>query len=204
MNGTGDVVWGIGSRRRTAYGLRVSSEFAGWRGASGHVDSNGIPHPAGWQDPLTGLEGPDYWQRVLVAEVTRALRYGRPLTVVMVELTGVAGMIDQWGADVARVAVHEAAGCLRRTSRSSDHCTRIGPTRFGIVLTETDEIAAINFVERVRESGPGLMPETGDGLAFCFGWASPKLGEAPESTVQRARRRLDAELAAVPAPNRPR
>ena len=27
-------------------------------------------------------------------------------------------------------------------------------TGFGVILTETDEIAAINYVERVREAGP--------------------------------------------------
>ncbi len=167
------------------------------------MDSEGITRPDGWQDPLTGLEGPDYWQRVLVTEITRALRYGRPLTVVVVELTGVSELIERWGPDVGRLAVREAARRLRRTSRSSDHCTRIGPTRFGIVLTETDEIAAINFVERVRESGPELMPETGDSLVFCFGWASPKLGESVESIVRRAERRLEADLIAVTTSNVP-
>ncbi len=201
MEGTGGVVWGNRAKRRTIPDRRA--RMAEWRGASGNVDSDGITGPNGWQDPLTGLEGPDYWQRVLVAEITRALRYRRPLTVVMVELTGVPELIEKWGPDVGRLAVREAARRLRRTSRSSDHCTRIGPTRFGVVLTETGEIAAINFVERVRESGPGLMPETGDGLVFCFGWASPKLGESVEAIVQRAGQRLEADLTAVTTSNVP-
>ena len=46
------------------------------------VDVVAIPEPAGWEDSLTGLEGPDFWQRVLVAEVARSLRYERNLTVV--------------------------------------------------------------------------------------------------------------------------
>jgi GGDEF domain-containing protein len=161
------------------------------------MESGRIPEPQGWQDALTGLEGPEYWQRVLVGEHARSLRYRRPMTVVVVELTGLAELVDTGGPEIGRLAIREAAQCLRRNSRSSDYCARIGPTRFGVVLTETNEIAAINFVERVRESGPGLMPRTGPGLEFTFGWASPGLGESPEALVLRATRRLDDEMAST-------
>ena len=66
------------------------------------MDATAIPEPEGWEDPLTGLEGPDLWQRVLVTEVTRALRYGRALTVVVVEVDGIPEMAETWGIDVAR------------------------------------------------------------------------------------------------------
>ena len=160
------------------------------------MDAPGIPEPAGWEDPLTGLEGPDFWQRILVSEVARSARYRRSLTVVIIELEGVAGLGDTWGMDVARHAVREAAQCVRRTSRTSDHCTRIGEARFGVVLTETDEIAAINFVERVREAGPRSMPRGFDGLRFSFGWASPKQGESADAVVKRADQRLAQEILA--------
>jgi diguanylate cyclase (GGDEF)-like protein len=159
------------------------------------VDATGIPEPAGWEDPLTGLEGPDYWRRTLVSEVARAARYRRALTVVIVELAGVDLLSETWGADVARHAVRLAAQCLRRTCRTSDYAMRIGTARFGVVLTETDEISAINFVERVREDGPRSMPRNLDGLEFSFGWASPRQGESADAVVRRAESRLAAELA---------
>ncbi len=161
------------------------------------MDTTGIPEPAGWEDPLTGLQGPDFWQRSLVAEVARSARYRRSLTVVIVEVSGVQSLGELWGWDVARHAVHEAAQCLRRTSRTSDICSRIGSVRFGVALTETDEIAAINFVERVREAGPRAMPKGADGLQFSFGWASPKQGESADAVVRRAESRLALELAEV-------
>jgi diguanylate cyclase (GGDEF)-like protein len=160
------------------------------------VDEIGIPEPAGWEDTLTGLEGPDFWQRILVAEVARSARYRRPLSVVIIELDGIGVLSDTWGPDVARHAVREAAQCIRRMSRTSDHCTRIGPARFGVVLTETDEIAAINFVERVRESAPKSMPRGWDNFRFAFGWASPKQGESADAVVKRAEGRLMAEISA--------
>lgn len=163
-------------------------------GDTTHVDADGIPEPSGWEDPLTGLEGPDFWQRVLVAETVRAFRYKRSLTVVIAELEGVRNMAETWGADVARHALREAAQCLRRMSRTSDYTTRIGPTRFGVILTETDEITAINYVERVREEAPRSMPRGGELLRFSFGWATPKQGESAEAVVRRADSRLLAEL----------
>ena len=158
------------------------------------MDDDEIPEPFGWEDPLTGLEGPDFWQRVLVAETVRAFRYKRNLTVVVVELEGVRDMIETWGYDVGRHAIREAAQCLRRMSRTSDYATRIGLTRFGVILTETDEITAINYVERVREEGPRSMPKGGERLRFSFGWANPKQGESAEALVRRADSRLVAEL----------
>jgi diguanylate cyclase (GGDEF)-like protein len=153
-----------------------------------------LPEPSSWDDPLTGLEGPDFWQRVLVAETARAYRYKRSLTVVIIELTGLEDLERGWGIDLARHAVREAAQCLRRTSRTSDYCTRIETDRFGVILTETDEIAAINFVERVREAGPRSMPRGGERLRFTFGWASPKSGESADALVRRASDRLLTDL----------
>ena len=158
------------------------------------MNAPGIPEPEGFEDPLTGLEGPDLWQRVLVTVVTRAVRYGRELTVVVAEVDGVLEMGDQWGIDVARHLLRELAQCLRRNTRTSDYCTRIGLTRFGVVLTETDEIEAINFVERVRLEVPTVMPRSGDGIRLSFGWASPKAGDSADALVQRADERLAQEL----------
>jgi diguanylate cyclase (GGDEF)-like protein len=149
-----------------------------------------MPEPAGWDDPLTGLEGPDFWQRVLVSETARAYRYKRSLTVVIVELAGLDELQLTWGVDAVRHAVREAAQCLRRTSRTSDYCVRLGASTFGVILTETDEIAAINFVERVRDAGPRSMPRGGEHLGFTFGWASPKSGESADAVVRRATDRL--------------
>jgi diguanylate cyclase (GGDEF)-like protein len=158
------------------------------------VATNGIPEPAGWDDTITGLDGPDLWRRVLVAEVARSTRYRCPLTVVAIELGGLDELAATWGMDVARHTLREAAQGILRTSRTSDYCARIGPARVGVVLTETDEIAAINFVEGVREQAPKKLPRGADSIVFGFGWASPKPGEPADSLVRRAETRLMVEL----------
>lgn len=158
------------------------------------MDDTGIPRPIGWDDAASGIEGPDFWQRVLVNEVARAARYRRSLTVVVLEIEGLPDLVDAWGDGIGRHAVREAGQCLRRTSRASDYAARIDASRFGIVLTETDEISAINFVERVREAMPCLLPREGTGLRLCFGWASPRPGDSAADLVERAEQRLIGEL----------
>jgi diguanylate cyclase (GGDEF)-like protein len=158
------------------------------------VESIDIPAPNGWDDAVTGVGGPDLWQRTLVAEVARSARYGRALTVVVVEVHGVDQLAASFGGDVALLVLRATAQALVRATRGSDACMRIGPTRFGVVLVETDEIAAINFVERVREDVPRRLPAGADGLRFGFGWASPEPAEAPGTLVRRAETRLMVEL----------
>lgn len=158
------------------------------------MDIRGIPEPTGWKDQLTGLEGPDAWQRALVAEVARSARYGRPLTIVVLELEGVMEQGEDLGEDVARHSLHQAAQALRRESRTSDMAFRIGVTRFGVILTETDEVPAINYVERVRERMLPHLPMDGSGLRLSFGWASPMSGESADVLVRRADHRMIEEL----------
>ena len=57
-----------------------------------------------------------------------------------------------------------------------------------------DRIAAINFVERVREAVPKRLPSAADSLRLGFGWASPKPGESADKVVRRAETRLMMEL----------
>jgi diguanylate cyclase (GGDEF)-like protein len=158
------------------------------------VESMEIPAPKGWDDAFTGVGGPELWRRSLVGEVARSARYGRALTVVVVEVHGADQLAASFGIDAARRVLRSTAQSVQRASRGSDALMRIGPTRFGVILVETDEIAAINFVERVRDDAPRRLPAGADGLRFGFGWASPEPAEAPGAVVRRAETRLMVEL----------
>lgn len=158
------------------------------------MEVHGIPEPSGWRDTLTGLEGPDAWLRALVVEVARSARYGRGLTIVVVELEGILELGDERGMDVAGHAMRAAAQCLHREARGSDMCFRIDLTRFGVILAETDEIAAINYIERVREAAPKTMPKGCEAVRLSFGWSSPIAGDTPDVLLRRADLRLTEEL----------
>ena len=151
--------------------------------------------PGTWFDPLTGLPGRSFWDTVLFAESSRCARFGRPATILMVEIAGVENVIAQWGFEVIQREFLDLGSILRNGCRHSDFVVRLGDTRFGVLFTETDEIAAINVVERLRtkidrEIGPRLSHGQ-----IAFGWASPKgkqrLTDAEKPAEERLRQEAD-------------
>ncbi|HET7028878.1 MAG TPA: diguanylate cyclase [Candidatus Limnocylindrales bacterium] len=155
----------------------------------------GIVAPDGWADILTGTDGPRLWDRVILSEDARCRRYQRPVTVALVEVVGLGDLAAEWGRDVAERALAACARRLAREIRSSDHIARIEPARFGVLLTETTEIAAINFVERARQSCERELAAYGDRVRVGFGWASPKDRGDLVDAARTALHRLELELA---------
>jgi diguanylate cyclase (GGDEF)-like protein len=153
-----------------------------------------VPPPTGWNDPLTGTDGPHYWDRLIISETARVRRYKRPATIVLVEIAGLARLGRLWGPDVAERTLVSAARTLSQSIRTSDHIARIEPIRFGILLTETTEIAAINFVERARVSCERDLRVASEVVGVAFGWASPPTTGDLADAVAVATKRLDAEV----------
>jgi diguanylate cyclase (GGDEF)-like protein len=153
-----------------------------------------IGWPEGWIDALTGADGPLLWDRTLERELARVKRYHRPATVAFMELEGLDRVARRWGLDVAEDALRGCAGILQRELRTSDHLARIEPARFGILLTETAEIAAINFIERARVACEHEVRASGEELSIGFGWASPSGEGTLADAVEKAVTRLEAEL----------
>ena len=151
--------------------------------------------PGSWFDPETGLPGPAFWNAVLFAESSRSARFERPATVLLVEIAGVRNVIAQWGFEVISREVVELGGILRAGCRHSDYVVRLGETRFGVLLVETDEIGAINVVERLRAK---VDREIGSRLPhghIAFGWASPKGKQRLLEVIEAAEERLRQEAA---------
>jgi len=153
-----------------------------------------VPPPTGWNDPLTGTDGPHYWDRLIISETARVRRYKRPATIVLVEIAGLTRLAALWGPDVAERTLISAARTLSQSIRTSDHIARIEPIRFGILLTETAEIAAINFVERARVSCERDLRVASEVVGVAFGWASPPTSSDLSDAVALAQKRLEAEL----------
>ena len=160
-----------------------------------HTGVAPIAAPDGWADVLTGTDGPRLWDRVVLSEGARCRRYHRPVTVAMVEILGLGELASEWGWDVAERALSACARRLAREIRSSDHIARVETARFGVLLTETTEIAAINFVERARQSCERELAPYGGKVRIGFGWASPPPKGDLTDAVGVALRRLVDDLA---------
>ena len=147
-----------------------------------------------WYDDLTRLPGAAFWQTVVAAESARSVRFHRQATVVLVEAVRIDELLAQWGRSVALRSVVEIGRILRDGCRASDYVMRLGEGRFGILLTETDEIAAINVVERLRGRCEAALAALPNATGIAFGWASPTEGRALVDTIEKAEHRLRHEM----------
>jgi diguanylate cyclase (GGDEF)-like protein len=150
--------------------------------------------PTGWTDVPTGMDGPRYWDRVITSEQARLRRYRRPATIALAEIAGLDVLATRWGRDVADRLFVKLARALAGEVRSSDYIARIERTRFAVYLTETDEIGAINFVERARASCEALMGLARDDVRVGIGWASPPPKGGLSDAHEIAAERLAADL----------
>ena len=144
-------------------------------------------------DPQTGLDAPSTWTRWLHEEETRVRRYHRPATVVLVELEGLERLVERLGPAAADRLIPPVAATMRRHARESDRVARLGPARFGAILPETDEVRAINYVERVRSTCDVWLASGAVSLRLSMGWAEMNASHLLEATLAAAEDRLNTE-----------
>lgn len=160
----------------------------------GGMTPNLLPSiPSGWSDPLTGSDGPRLWDRIVSSEVARVSRYRRPVTVALVEIVGLDRYARKWGIDVAERLFVQLSRTIAVNIRSSDHIARIDRTRFALLLPETDEIAAINIVERVRAACEFQLGAS-DLVRIAMGWAGSSTTTDLRLGIEIAGTRLAEEL----------
>lgn len=123
-------------------------------------------------DGLTGLLLPVPFARVMADEDARIQRYRRPATIVMVEVEGLDRLVERLGDSAIERLIPAVADSLRRNARESDHVARLAAGRFAILLPETDEVAAINYIERVRKACDLWLESGAVALRLAIGWAS--------------------------------
>lgn len=145
-------------------------------------------------DPLTGLLRLAEWKRLVAEEDVRLARYGRPATIVMIEIDGLDRLITAVGQHAADRVLAAVADTIRRLARGADHVGRLGPGRFGVLLPETDELAAISYVERVRSASDLWLESGAISLRLAIGWASPVVDSTLANAQVQALDRMFVEI----------
>jgi diguanylate cyclase (GGDEF)-like protein len=102
-------------------------------------------------DDLTGLYNSRYLNQVLRRESKRAVRSGRPVSMLFLDLDGFKNVNDRHGHLSGSRALVEAAEVIQRCSRETDIVARFGGDEFAVVLPDTGSDGAMSMAERVRE-----------------------------------------------------
>jgi len=101
-------------------------------------------------DELTGLANRRRFLDAVRAEMQRARRYERPLTLLMVDLDRLKQINDQNGHAAGDAMLRGVAQCLRACVRETDLPARLGGDEFAVLLPETPREAALSIAERIR------------------------------------------------------
>ncbi len=101
-------------------------------------------------DYLTGLANHRDFQENLKSEMSRAERYTRPLSLLMVDIDHFKHINDQHGHQAGDEALRVLAGVIRGDIRDSDLAARYGGEEFAIILPETGGQEARLAAERLR------------------------------------------------------
>jgi diguanylate cyclase (GGDEF)-like protein len=137
-----------------------------------------------------GLAGPAAWDRTLREESARVARFGRPVTVVMAEIRDLDGVIDRLGRGVADRVVTETARLLVTKGRAADRIAWLGDATFGVLLSETEEVRASGYVDRMRAAADGWLESAGLSVRLSLGWASPAEGVDVMAAAAAAEQRM--------------
>jgi two-component system cell cycle response regulator len=111
-------------------------------------------------DALTQLHNRAYFEERLVEELLRASRYGRALSVAILDVDGFKQFNDTYGHPAGDAALRTVAGALRGSARRSDIVARYGGEEFVIILTETRVHEAVAKLDALREEVGRLQIET--------------------------------------------
>jgi diguanylate cyclase (GGDEF)-like protein len=100
-------------------------------------------------DPLTGLFNRHKLNEVLELEVERAKRYGRRLSVIMLDMDGMKQINDTYGHPAGDEVLRRVAWAIRSQVRRVDLATRYGGDEFLIVLPEAGLDEARTIGQRI-------------------------------------------------------
>jgi diguanylate cyclase (GGDEF)-like protein len=102
-------------------------------------------------DPLTGLFNRAYVDDRFAIELSRARRYGKPMTIAVLDADRFKLLNDTHGHLAGDLVLRKIGAILRDSFRQSDTAGRYGGEEFVVILPEIDIEAAQRKLESVRE-----------------------------------------------------
>jgi diguanylate cyclase (GGDEF)-like protein len=101
-------------------------------------------------DALTGIANRRAFFDILGVEFRRSRRYGRQLSVLMLDLDHFKGVNDRWGHPFGDEVLRQTADIIAANVRESDVLGRYGGEEFALALPETEEASALAVGEKLR------------------------------------------------------
>ena len=137
-------------------------------------------------DALTGISNRGEFNRRLSAEMRRAVRYRRPLALMMYDLDHFKRINDAFGHDVGDEVLKAVVKLVNETIRHVDVHARWGGEEFMVLFPETDRASAARTAERVRTVIARHAFEGPQRVTASFGVTDMRPGDGPDDLIKRA------------------
>jgi diguanylate cyclase (GGDEF)-like protein len=119
-------------------------------------------------DYLTGLSNRRHFMQQAETELTRTLRYGSALSLLMLDLDHFKQINDNHGHRAGDKVLQTFSELCRSTLRESDLIGRLGGEEFVIMLPETGAADAVCVAERLRKMAENVPVLLEDGQPLYF------------------------------------
>lgn len=137
-------------------------------------------------DRLTGLANRRRLEEALRTEVLRARRYGKPFSVILLDIDHFKDVNDLHGHQAGDNVLIAIAGLLTRTARETDVVGRYGGEEFLLVCPETEIQVVAALAERLRHEFTATdFPLVGR-VTSSFGVAEYAQSDDVQSLLERA------------------
>jgi diguanylate cyclase (GGDEF)-like protein len=146
-------------------------------------------------DPLTGLWNRRYMGETLTREVSRALRFGHEISLIILDVDDFKRINDRLGHMQGDIVLETVADLVLDATRTIDVGARYGGDELALILVETGSEGAAILAERLREQARDTEVPLRDGgtmgVTISVGVATiPDSAEDLESLVDGADRAL--------------
>ena len=105
-----------------------------------------------YSDPMTGLDNFRQFEETLADEMARAERYGRPLSLILLDIDHFKSFNDTLGHPAGDALLGQLGVVLRNCLRNVDRPARYGGEEFVVICPETGAREAFLIAERIRRS----------------------------------------------------
>jgi diguanylate cyclase (GGDEF)-like protein len=120
-------------------------------------------------DDLTGVANIKSFYEQARIEISRSAKYKRPLTLAYIDIDNLRHVNDTLGHIAGDYILHEVAQIMRSTLRSTDIISRLGGSKFAVLMPETNSENATVIVYKVQEHLLDVVKKNGWPVAFSTG-----------------------------------
>ena len=118
-------------------------------------------------DGLTSLTNHRYFQELFDAMLARCERYGRPMSLILMDIDHFKSINDTYGHPVGDMVLKKVAKLLTGAARRTDVVARYGGEEFAVLMEETGTEGALQTAERIRKAVEAETMRSENGTFKC-------------------------------------